>query len=323
MLKTAELELLRAIRGRWSQNRLSERLGFRFNQIYRWETAYTQISWKDFVRLCAARKANLSSPLHGYLGYGGSLEDGTALVSHLLGPLSLAEAASRMGVSAYTIRSWKSGRTRTLLETVLRIMSELQNFLPEFVEHLVGPDAVPSLAAEIARRKKQRRFLFDYPMGNAALHFLGLDEIAERPYPEGYLARKLGLSLSDERKLLEKMLEAEIVAKVEGRYRDLARDLETSGGFKDGLRVRRFWAEKVVRFMDSLKAKPERTLSAITSYEASDDACKRIRSAHFEYLTKVYQILQTDPGPKERAVVQLFQMLDLEELGQVVGTTIE
>lgn len=309
-----ERELVRSVRGALSQDQLSRRLGFSFNQVYQWEAGRTRISWADFARLARARKADLAPPLRDRLGYVGDLGDGAALARHLIGDLSAPEAARRIGVSAYVIRSWRTGRTQVLLGSILALLQRLQNFLPEFVGAIADVALIPSLRRELERRERQRRFFFDFPLGSAALHCLDLTELKAKPaYPDGFLARKLAVGLPEERAMLAEMLSSGVICRVGRHFKVLCRDLETSGDFADALRTRRFWLERLLKMMETLRERPEFTVFALTSYDVSKAGHARVKQAHFEFLTKVYEILASDLDPKERVIIQLFQMLDLEE----------
>src|ERR1041385_2422027 len=49
--KTLAEEVLCQLRGELSQRQLSEKLGYTFNQIGKWESGAVRIKWDDFLRL--------------------------------------------------------------------------------------------------------------------------------------------------------------------------------------------------------------------------------------------------------------------------------
>ena len=62
-LEKMQAELLRAIRGKLSTSALSAKLGYKFNQVARWEKGERRLLWTDFVALCEARRLPLAAQL--------------------------------------------------------------------------------------------------------------------------------------------------------------------------------------------------------------------------------------------------------------------
>ncbi len=317
-IQTVERELLKAVRGRMSQTQLSQRLGFPFNQVYRWESGSTRISWREFVRLAELRKTDVGRPLRSRQGYAGSVEDSAALVAHLIGNLPIRAVAARTGFSPYVIRSWKSKRTKLPLSAILVLLHETTHTLPEFVSALVPSEAVPSVSALAKLREEQRRFLADHPVAGVVLHFLALPEFASRPFALIKLARKLGMSAATSASLIEAMVKAKILYATERGYQNACANLETSVDFASALKPRRYWLQKMLRVLNALHERPERTLFALTSYDVSEAALRRLREEHYQFLTRVYQILEADRDPKTRVVVQSTQLLDIEECAKAM-----
>ncbi len=45
-------ELAKAVRGSTAQTILNKKLHYTANQIYRWESGYSDIYWQDFIKVC-------------------------------------------------------------------------------------------------------------------------------------------------------------------------------------------------------------------------------------------------------------------------------
>lgn len=59
--------LLKEIRGNATQKSMSEKLGFRFNQYFKWESGETEISLVDFFKVCDLKKIKIEKCLHDLL----------------------------------------------------------------------------------------------------------------------------------------------------------------------------------------------------------------------------------------------------------------
>ncbi len=56
------VETLKVLRGSQSQQTLSHKLGYTYNQFYRWESLRRHISWLEFIEVAKVRKNLLSGP---------------------------------------------------------------------------------------------------------------------------------------------------------------------------------------------------------------------------------------------------------------------
>ena len=56
-------QLLKAVRGPISQADISQKLGFSFNQVYRWEKGITKITWCQFAKLAKACNIDIDHAL--------------------------------------------------------------------------------------------------------------------------------------------------------------------------------------------------------------------------------------------------------------------
>lgn len=65
--RTLTLEILKQLRGEMTQRQLSQKLGFSFNQVGKWESGATHIRWDEFFRLCEAVNIPKTAAMHNNL----------------------------------------------------------------------------------------------------------------------------------------------------------------------------------------------------------------------------------------------------------------
>ncbi len=61
--KSLSIELIKELRGKLTQRALSQKLGFSFNQIGKWEKGITQIKWADFLSMAQALEVPIETSI--------------------------------------------------------------------------------------------------------------------------------------------------------------------------------------------------------------------------------------------------------------------
>jgi hypothetical protein len=155
-IDTATLALVREVRGARSQGYVNRRLGFRFNQVTKWERGTKRVLWRDFVALCTVCQTDLAGALASAVAFTGPSHDAPALVRHLLA--GQGRQFARRTFSRSTIGRWLQGALSPSLSQVLQLM-----------------EASP-----------ERRAAFV-----AALHASALEKAARRPSPAATTASQV------------------------------------------------------------------------------------------------------------------------------------
>lgn len=166
-------ELIRAIRGHRSQATLNARLGYKSNQVHRWESGSSRILWSDFVRFSGCCKISIESILRNEIGYNDDPQNGRKFFSYLIGHTKQAELASRLVIAASLIiaaflfstlsRAETKAETRKPASNVTRadMTMGLKNLATEddVVEIRVGANVRPPAANTCAQSQLQNGIL--------------------------------------------------------------------------------------------------------------------------------------------------------------------
>ncbi len=198
---------IRALRGRRSQRALSQRLGYRSNIAYRWESGRCFPTAR--VLLAAMRK--LGHDVKGAIErfYGArppwldsvhpATRDGVALLlEDLRGRTSVVQLADKTGFSRHRVARWLSGTTEPKLPEWLALVEASSLRLLDFVAAFFDPASLPSVAKEWQRLQAVRHSAYERPESHVVLRALELADYARsKRHDDEFVARRIGLSARD------------------------------------------------------------------------------------------------------------------------------
>src|SRR5687768_15227633 len=316
-------EWLRFIRGKRSQRAFSRRLGYRSNIAYRWESGVCFPTAAETFALLFRGNAGPRRALQSFYGSGAApvvsealatREGVAALLSDLRGKTSVVELGRRSGFSRFSIARWLSGAAEPRLPEFLALL-EAETFRTlDFLSVFVDPAKLPSLAEAWRAREAAREIAYELPWSHAVLRALELtDYQALRQHRPGWIARRLGITLREEKRCLDALLAARQVRFEGGRYvLDDTHNVDTRA---DPARARALKA----RWLRVALKRFERGVPGVFGYNlmaVSRADLERLRALHIDYFHKM-QALVADSTPSECVVLfntELFA-LDAHALG--------
>ena len=129
-----------------------------------------------------------------------------------LGDQKLEAFSNSMEISRSVLSPWLSGRSIPKLSKVLLLIDPSQRLLSEFVDKCVGVESGPSLQQIHKKKTAQKLLQFKFPIVGAVLAALELNGYVSVPKrPEGFLARTLGISIAEEKLLLQKTVDSDLI----------------------------------------------------------------------------------------------------------------
>src|SRR5687768_17558011 len=126
-------ELVRAVRGKRSQTAVNRKLGYGFNQVSRWETGRTTISWPAFVKLSAACKVDVAAAARDLFSTSARAEE---IVAFFAADAKQTDIAKKLGVSRFTLRRWLASEAAPPLAAILSLVHRFSPNLLELVTRL-------------------------------------------------------------------------------------------------------------------------------------------------------------------------------------------
>ena len=208
--KDLQKDLLVTIRGKHSQRKLSEKLGFEFNQVYRWESSRTLISWTDFVRFADISGPKLKRALEEAYSYFEKPADFARLTRHFVGKRKLSDVASEIGVSRYSLSRWLRGTHEPTLIQVLKLMYVGSVDFFRFIELLTGTTQLPSIREQLESEQAHLSLYARFPWLSVLFSALDLDDYRKTP-TMAFLGQKTRLPVALVKEAIEALHEQDLL----------------------------------------------------------------------------------------------------------------
>jgi transcriptional regulator with XRE-family HTH domain len=254
-------QVLRQLRGKRSQIAFSRRLGYSSNVAYAWESGRRFPTAAElFAAACrlgldvrdAAVQPFLQRSLSDELRAldPGSREFTAQLLRELRGNASIQALADRVGLSRSALSRILAGITEPRLPLFLKLVDAASRRVLDLLCGLVDVGQLGAAGTEWRRVQALRRLAYENPLSEAVPRFLELDQYAALPeHVPGWIAERLGVSLSEERDTLAALEAVGVVSRDATHYRvDRARSVDTSRSDPSGQRaLRAFWTEQALR----------------------------------------------------------------------------
>jgi len=201
-------ELLRCLRGPRSQRAFSQRLGYKSNIAFRWESGRCFPTASQAFRIARDAGVDVQAQTRAFLG-GHAAPDLTtpegvaAFLQSLRGGRRLVDIASALGQNRFAVARWLKGMTEPKLPELLALVDVLSLRLLDFLVLFAEPSKLPSLAEPMARKHAAREAAFERPWSHAVLRALELSSYQALPrHRPGFIAQLLGISQREEESCL-------------------------------------------------------------------------------------------------------------------------
>lgn len=309
-------ELLRALRGKRSQQALCRRLGAKSNVVHQWERGHSfptasrtlQVAARVGVDVPAAfREFYRTAPRWLDALDPSSPEGVAAFLSDLRGSTSVVELSRYSGKSRFAVARFLSGDAEPRLPDFLRLIEAASLRLLDFIEQLVDPRALPTIRQPWEQLNVARRLAYDEPWSQAVLRALELSSYAalER-HTSGWIARRIGISEEEETQCLERLNDSGQILWQDSRWKiksvialDTRRDPDAAR------RLRAWWLRRGAARIETGDRGLMYNLLGVSSADL-----ERLRELQKAYLTEVRAIVARSE-PVEHVVLAADLLLDL------------
>lgn len=317
-------DVLLALRGSTSQHDLSERLGFTFNQVGKWETGATLFHWDDFVRLCGTLGIPWKQQFEDVFSFhtGMKLSEASIfeILSRFFGHANVTEMAELLNKSRSSVSRLLHDQVKMDFADVLRLMDQRPFVLSSWLAKFLDLQKIPTLKSRVEIESKTMQGMLTVPWAAMVNSALGLTEYqAGAEHSRDLLARKTGLTPEMVDLAVQKLVDSGLIQmQKNGKYLAHVREMTF-------LRVPEF--RKVTQFLGKMVADAFQTkvptpnianpsLSASRFYPLSDAAGKKIADALVRFHHEVSDIMKHDEGPKSHVRAILIHSIDLELLSK-------
>jgi transcriptional regulator with XRE-family HTH domain len=316
--------LIAHVRGTMSQEHLSRRLGFASNVLYLWERQRRLPNVGTFLRMADVRRWPYRDGLRDFAGPGAVPREGTrrvtgepidlpALLRSFAGDHTLLELARVTGFDRATLARWLAGKTEPRLPDFLEYLEKSTLRLLDFVALFVHPGELEVTRTAYEEHRKRQRLAYEQPWSNAVLHALELSRYRAQPrHRPSVLAERLGLSVDEVEAHLERLHDARLIEKREGRWcpaRVLS--VDTRSDFEANRALKRHWARVSAERLE--RYQPEhQSLFSYNVFALAQADLVRLRELHLEYYQRVRTLVANASGA-DHVVVMNVQLCALDE----------
>ncbi|HMI92410.1 MAG TPA: DUF4423 domain-containing protein [Polyangiales bacterium] len=314
-------ELLRALRGKRSQEAFARRLGVRSHAIYTWESARNfptaaRALWaaeRSGIDVAAALARFYTRAPTWLAEIDPSTPAGVArLLDDLRGGSSIVAVARATERSRFAVARWLKGEAQPRLPEFLRLIEGTSLRLLDFLACLVDPESLPSVARAYRDLEATRRAAYDAPWSHAVLRALELHDYRALPaHDPGWLAARLGLAAEEEARSLDLLLRSgQVILDGSGRYAptrvstvDTRRDPEAAR------RLRVFWSRAAAERIEHA-GESQQITAAYNLFGISHADLQRLRELQRAYFRQMRAII-AESDPVETVVLANMQLIEL------------
>ena len=310
---------LRFLRGKRSQRGFSKRLGYRSNIAFRWESGVCFPTAAETFALSQRFGLHEHDALARFHGEHDApschadlaTREGVAqLPRDLQGSTSILELAKRSGHSRFSVSRWLSGKAEPRLPEFLSLVEAASFRLLDLLSHFAELSKLPSVADDFRALLAARKAAYDLPWSHAFLRGLELSDYRALPrHRRGWLAKRLGVSLAEERRSLQGLLAARQIRLDQGRYVvDRTQSIDTRADPAKAQKLKAQWLRVALRRL-------EQRATGTFGYNlmaVSQADFEKLRQLHLNYFRNM-QAIVADSAPSERVVLFNTQLFALDE----------
>jgi hypothetical protein len=200
------------------------------------------------------------------------------------------------------------------LPDFLRFLETTNLRLLEFVALFADPAELELTSAAHREQLQRQRLAYEQPWSHAVLHALELDAYQALPrHRATLLAAQLGLPPSEVEIQLQRLADAHLIERHEGRWRPARMSsLDTRGDFAANRRLKQHWASVAVRRIEQLQPN-QQSLFSFNLFPIGHADFARLRELHLDYYERVRQLVAEARGA-DHVVVLNVQLCRLDEV---------
>jgi transcriptional regulator with XRE-family HTH domain len=159
-------KLLQQLRGELSQNQLSEKLGYKFNQYHKWEIGSKSLSLFDFIDICDVLGLDFFKAIEKVFIINLKDQNEAQIFEKLyllLGPEDKDQLAELLDINKSTLYRWLKGKGSPDLSIILFWIDKRTQYLKSFMSELIGKYDADRILKEDSKRVDQYKIYKDYP----------------------------------------------------------------------------------------------------------------------------------------------------------------
>jgi transcriptional regulator with XRE-family HTH domain len=310
-------ELLKLMRGENTQQELNQQFGFNFNQIYRWESNVTKISWQEFVKLCQYCKKDLNRALTHISKnvLAANPLDLAKFFEGLMGNMTLIEFSEKINVPRKSLSKWIKGESEPPLEDMFAIFHHSIGGLFPFCQELVDAGNLNSIKIEYQKYKIREHITLKYPVVSLILNYMhssdykGIKQVEKEHF-------RIIFSLGEEESEIFDALEASgVIHRVEGKFEMRSYDIfRVTGKDEDVEKRYMYFFMLLANSLKKYGIRDEKNLFTHMVYSTNKETKDKIHAVIRKAQSDISQLLNQPEASKgcQGVSLTLFGAIDVE-----------
>lgn len=313
--KNVQSELVVHLRGKRTQQRLADKLGWDHNKVYLIESCKSQLDWNDFVRLCEVSKIDSKILLKKAFGFTGDIHKPYQLVKHFFGKKPHAEIAENMQVSKSTISRWLSGLKTPNFAQMLKIIDTytIEYFL--FMTLLTGDTILPSLETEIQKENAYLSLYDKYPWLSLVLASLDTKSYVKNP-TSLHLSQKLKIPVESINQCLNELASQNLIQWTKEGWNSCIHRIRMRTPSKTKHKVARCMLKRAHDSVESGYDLPQMKFSW-KIFNINQKHFDKIYQKYMEFFNEMGRLIEEDQTDADKVYVFTSTLLDVESMAGV------
>jgi len=313
--KKVSTQLISSIRRNFgkSQNYFNLKMGFKHNQLYKWESGALQISWKDFLSFCSLANIDIQKALLDVYRIDMQPQNYYELINHIVKSGKKNTDFDKLNISNYRLSKWQTRDSIPSLSDMLQIFHYFSFCLIEFLDQITDINQIKEVANEYVNYQRNTDLHRKLPFAGAVLHALELEQYLSLPrHEEGLISKFLGISIVEERQALQLLEELNFIKKEGQKYRAQSQFLDFRNDLESFKATRMHWLKKAQEIVISSSSKDANL--GYLCFSVSPQSYQKILPLYSQFFSEVRKVCAEDRLPAQKVgvvAVQLFEPKDV------------
>lgn len=297
-------QILVAIRGAWTQEEMSEKLGYSSLQVHRWENLKVSLNWINFVEICELRRAPISMAFEKFYAYKGDLKNCTTVLHLIRAGVAQKELTEKTGIKPTRLSKILNGHHIPEMLEILQIMFACQSWFWEFWAEIAKPSKTPMIQNEIERKERQVSLSVRFPFAAALLATLRLKKYRDTDLDTAtFLANELQVNISAIKTALVALLDAGFVQKDQDKYKVQSSDVNLGRDFQSAKVIIEYWTQRQLNLLKQSSKKPQHSFFPYLTVPLNEKSVDQVRHLFVELYQKIITLAKQDPDHNDNIYV--------------------
>lgn len=316
-------EILIALRGKLSQKKMSQKLGYTFNQYHKWESDLKWLRWDEFIDILAISNSSYKKTFQLLLTYSDDPKNLKKFFSVLCAGKTIREISALVGHNESVVRRWIKNDISPSVETMFKLIDEFTNNFYEFVNQLVDLQKIPSLNLKYQEVKKQKMVEIQYPFSAAIEACIQLEDYKKLTiHSDKWISNRILVSEALVKKAIAALSKVGTIIKKNNKYYINNGWIDLPGlTLEQVAKVDHYWTQRCldrykgpngVPFIPDIE--PYTNIRSFRVSPVSGKAAKEIQNILIQASEQILKTIRDDKEKMEKIAIYVSHFFDVKDI---------